>query len=83
MKCKAPMSQQMGRNKTRQVRREQGRSQSAETEMKGASQKLRSLARQSRALACTLSDRQRVEALQSLARLYDKQAEDFEAQELA
>ena len=46
-------------------------------------QKLRSLARQSRALACMISDRKRAEALQALGRLYEKQADDLEAREPA
>ena len=45
------------------------------------SQKLRSLARQSRALSATVTDRQRVKALQSLARLYEDQAAELEARE--
>ena len=46
-------------------------------------QKLRSLARQTRAFAGTVPDRERADALQALARLYEKQAEDLELRELA
>ena len=51
--------------------------------MDNGPQKLRSLARQSRAFALTVSDRQRVEALRALARLYEQQALDLESCELA
>jgi hypothetical protein len=51
--------------------------------MDDGSQKLRSLARQTRALAGTVSDRERADALQALARVYEKQADDLEVRELA
>lgn len=51
----------------------------AEASMDDAAQKLRSLARQSRTLAWTTANRQRADALQALARLYEKQAEELEA----
>jgi hypothetical protein len=51
--------------------------------MDGGPQKLRSLARQARTLAGYVSSRERAEALQALARLYEKQAEDLELRELA
>jgi hypothetical protein len=51
--------------------------------MDGGPQKLRSLARQTRALAGTVSSRGRADALQALARLYEKQADDLELRELA
>ena len=51
--------------------------------MASAPQKLYSLARQSRALAGTVSDRQRAEALRTLARLYERQAQELEIQEVA
>jgi len=47
--------------------------------MGDASQKLRSLARQSRALSSATANRQRADALQALARLYEKQADELEA----
>jgi len=47
--------------------------------MDSGAEKLRSLARQSRALAGLISDRARVDALQGLARLYEKQAAELEA----
>jgi len=46
--------------------------------MAGDPEKLRSLARQSRAFAGTVSDRQQAEALRGLARLYEKQAAELE-----
>ena len=55
----------------------------AGADMDGSPQKLRSLARQSRALSFMVTDRQRASALQSLARLYEKQAADLEARQLA
>jgi hypothetical protein len=45
-----------------------------------APEKLRSLARQSRALAGLASDRARAQALHSLARLYEQQASECEAE---
>jgi hypothetical protein len=51
--------------------------------MDGSPQKLRSLARQSRALSFMVTDRERASALQSLARLYEKQAAEVEAGQLA
>lgn len=47
------------------------------------SHKLRSLARQSRALAKTVSDRQRSAALEALASLYERQATEMEVLELS
>ena len=47
--------------------------------MDGSAQKLRALARQSRALSLMVKDVQRVRALESLARLYDEQAAEIEA----
>jgi hypothetical protein len=46
------------------------------------SQKLRSLARQTRALAGTVSGRERADALRALARLYEQQAGELEVREL-
>ena len=46
--------------------------------MDSSSQKLRSLARQSRALSIVVRDQKRAESLQSLARLYDRQAIELE-----
>jgi len=57
--------------------------QGAVARMDGASQKLRSLARQSRALGGVVSDRERADALEALARLYEKQARDLETREVA
>ena len=51
--------------------------------MDGGPQKLRALARRTRALAATVSSQERADALQGLARLYEKQADDLELQELA
>ena len=51
--------------------------------MDGTPQKLRSLARQARTLSATVCDRKRIQALHDLARLYERQAEDCEAHELA
>jgi hypothetical protein len=41
-------------------------------------QKLRALARQTRAFSLTVSDRERARVLQSLARLYEQQAAELE-----
>jgi hypothetical protein len=46
--------------------------------MDDAAQKLRSLARQSRALSAATRNQQRANALQALARLYEKQAKELE-----
>ena len=51
--------------------------------MDGSTQKLRSLARQTRALAGTVTGRERVDALQALARVYEKQADELELRQLA
>jgi hypothetical protein len=47
--------------------------------MDDASEKLRSLARQTRALSGAVSDRKRADALNALARLYEQQAKEVEA----
>jgi hypothetical protein len=62
---------------------EQGPYICATTCMDGGPQKLRSLARQTRALAGTVGGRERADALQALARLYDKQADELELREVA
>jgi hypothetical protein len=46
--------------------------------MDESAQKLRSLARQSRALALIVADEKRTKSLQSLARLYERQAVELE-----
>jgi hypothetical protein len=46
--------------------------------MNDCAQKLRSLARQSRALSGTIQSGQRAAALEALAKLYEKQAKDLE-----
>ena len=51
------------------------------TDMDGP-QKLRSLARQTLALAGTVSCRERADALRALARLYEQQAGELEVREL-
>ena len=51
--------------------------------MDGGTQKLRSLARQTRALAGTVTDRGRADALQSLARLYETQAYELDLRGLS
>lgn len=51
--------------------------------MDEAPEKLRALARQARALSATPIDRQRSQALNALARLYERQARDLEALEPA
>ena len=48
----------------------------------GAPEKLRLLARQARGLAAAASDRQRSDALEALARLYEQQASEIMALEL-
>ena len=68
----------LGRNKTLCPALERGRRGGALGHMDGGSEKLRSLARQTRALAGTVSSRERAHALQVLARLYEKQAADLE-----
>jgi hypothetical protein len=47
--------------------------------MDEAAQKLRLLARQSRTLSGATASPQRADALQALARLYEKQAKELEA----
>ena len=49
--------------------------------MDGATDKLRSLARQTRALGGSVSDRKRAAALEALARLYEKQDEELRTRE--
>lgn len=56
---------------------------SAARSMDGGAQKLYSLARQTRALAETVECRKRADALQALARLYEKQAGELALRELA
>jgi hypothetical protein len=50
--------------------------------MDAAQKKLRALARQARALSASTVDRERVHALEVLARLYEQQANEFDAVEL-
>jgi hypothetical protein len=52
-------------------------------EMDQAPEKLRALARQARALSAMAIDRHRSQALDTLARLYERQAKDLEALEPA
>jgi hypothetical protein len=73
----------MGRNQTLGAALEQGALSDATRRMDGATQKLRSLARQTRALAGTVTGGERADALQALARLYEKQADELELRELA
>jgi hypothetical protein len=56
--------------------------ETALTGMNCAAHKLRSLARQARAMSGRVSDRQRVRALEALARLYEQQAQESEASKL-
>lgn len=72
----------LGRNKTRQPRLEHAPVLSRFEGMGEGAQKLRSLARQARALAGTVSGRESADALQALARLYEKQAGDLDVREL-
>jgi hypothetical protein len=51
--------------------------------MDAAPEKLRALARQARALSARTIDRQRAHALEALARLYERQAHEVDALELA
>jgi hypothetical protein len=51
--------------------------------MNEAPQKLRSLARQSRTLSRAVTNWQQAEALQALAKVYEKQAQDLETPELS
>ncbi len=48
------------------------------SEMDESARKLRSLARQSRALALMMADKERAKSLESLARLYERQAAELE-----
>jgi hypothetical protein len=48
------------------------------SEMDECAQKLRSLARQSRALALIVADHERAKSLERLARLYERQAAELE-----
>lgn len=73
----------MGRNKTVPRGSEQRGLTDATRRMAGGTQKLRSLARQTRALAGAVTGRERADALQALARLYEKQADELELRELA
>ena len=73
----------MGRNKTLGDALEREASSDASRRMDGGTRKLRSLARQTRALAGTVMGRERADALQALARLYEKQADELELRELS
>ena len=50
--------------------------------MDEGAQKLRSLARQSRAFAAVVAERQRARSLEALAKVYDRQANEIKLNEL-
>lgn len=72
----------MGRNRTFQAAWNSGVLASALLLMNDASLKLLSLARQTRALSRACASREQAEALQGLAKVYERQARELENSEL-